>query len=112
MIVLALIAFVIGVACAFKANLLIFGIVAFALTVVFSFVASQFDFGVGASLAALMTAIVVQVGYAAGVWIRSVIVPFSDVRGDRRGRGDPCASHRRSTLRLVRKGMAGFGPSI
>ena len=97
MIVLALIAFVIGVACAFKANLLIFGVVAFALTVVSSLVASQFDFDVGASSAALMTAIIVQVGYAAGIWIRSVIVPFSDGRGDRPGRdfADACASHRR-----------------
>jgi len=97
MILFALIAFVVGVACAFKANLLIFGVVALALTVVSSLVASHLDPDVTASLAALMTAIVVQVGYAAGIWIRSVIVPFSDGPGDRPERdfADACASHRR-----------------
>ncbi len=96
MIVLAVIAFVIGVACAFKANVLIFGVVAFALTVGSWLVASQFDFDVGASLVALMTAIVVQVGYAAGVLIRSVIFPFSEAAANRlRDFADACASHRR-----------------
>jgi hypothetical protein len=88
MIVLAFIAFVIGVACAFTANLLIFAVVAFALTVVSALLSLQFDLDAGASLAALIGAVAVQVGYAAGVLIRSVIFPFSG--GVRRG----CARRR------------------
>lgn len=74
MIALAFIAFAIGLACAYKTNLLAFCAVALAFTVSSALLSLGIDLGVGAALAAFIAAIVMQVGYAAGVGIRALFL--------------------------------------
>lgn len=84
MIALAFIAFTIGFACAYKRNLLAFCAIAFSFTASSALLALWVDLGVGAGLAAIIAAIVMQIGYAAGVGMRAL---FFAIRGDRRKRG-------------------------
>ncbi|MGO4669257.1 hypothetical protein [Bosea sp. 2RAB26] len=84
MIALAFIAFAIGFACAYKINLLAFCAIAFAFTASSALLAPWVDLGVGAGLAAIIVAIVMQIGYGAGVGVRAL---FLAIRGDRRKRG-------------------------
>ena len=73
MIVLALIAFLIGFACSFKANLLAFCLIALAFTLATALVCLSIDVGVNPLDGALIAVTVTQAGYAIGIRFRVIV---------------------------------------
>jgi hypothetical protein len=86
MMALAAIAFLSGVPCAFVLRLLAFGLaVLAAVGLAAALAALGFGFGTGPGMAALTVAVAMQIGYVAGIALRTVIAPFSANRANERG---------------------------
>jgi glucan phosphoethanolaminetransferase (alkaline phosphatase superfamily) len=86
MMAMAVVTFLFGIACAFALRLLAFSMAAIAVTALAATLAALgFGFGMSAGMAALTAGVATQLGYAAGIALRTVIAPFPVSRANERG---------------------------